>query len=307
MPLDPTIAGGVISGAGAAFGGLANSLSTRSENKKSREFAREMYQRQYEDNLKFWQLQNEYNSPQNQVARFQAAGLNKNLIAGQGNPGNAGSVQTPDVQPAQFRSPEWGNALSAAGTTGINTIYDLEIKQAQAKKLEADTQVSQEDALLRKLQQFATIAGTDRTKAQTDWSKFQLGQEMRLADISADTKRELLRQLKVGIDLAINKDTREAALNASNVKEAAERMLSMRAQRGQTAAETARIRKAIDIMDKDGTLKDIEIALRRKGINPNDPTWVRMLSMFMDDVANNPERASNAGSNFIKFLTKMFF
>ena len=49
---------------------------------------------QQEFDLKMWNLQNEYNTPANQVARLRAAGLNPNLFYGQGNVGNATSAPT---------------------------------------------------------------------------------------------------------------------------------------------------------------------------------------------------------------------
>lgn len=47
-------------------------------------------QNQY--NLDMWHLQNEYNSPQAQMRRYEEAGLNPALIYSQGNPGNASSA-----------------------------------------------------------------------------------------------------------------------------------------------------------------------------------------------------------------------
>lgn len=47
-------------------------------------------QNQY--NIEMWNMQNEYNTPANQVARLRAAGLNPNLFYSQGNPGNASSA-----------------------------------------------------------------------------------------------------------------------------------------------------------------------------------------------------------------------
>jgi len=45
--------------------------------------------------------QNEYNTPRNQMSRFQDAGLNPNLIYGQGNPGNQSQVaNAPDISHA---------------------------------------------------------------------------------------------------------------------------------------------------------------------------------------------------------------
>ena len=49
--------------------------------------------------------------------------------------------------------------------------------------------------------------------------------------ISADYRRESLRQLTTSIDLSIRKDAREAVSLSTTVQEAAERMLTMRSER----------------------------------------------------------------------------
>lgn len=49
---------------------------------------------QNEFNLEMWHRQNEYNSPIQQMARYQEAGLNPNLIYSQGSPGNSQSMPT---------------------------------------------------------------------------------------------------------------------------------------------------------------------------------------------------------------------
>ena len=61
--------------------------------KKNKELAE--IQNQY--NIDMWNRQNEYNSPQAQMQRFQEAGLNPSLIYGQGSAGNASA---PPVQVA---------------------------------------------------------------------------------------------------------------------------------------------------------------------------------------------------------------
>lgn len=53
-----------------------------------------------EANLRLWRMQAEYNTPKNQMARYQAAGLNPNLIYSQGNPGNMTS--SPTMQPKHY-------------------------------------------------------------------------------------------------------------------------------------------------------------------------------------------------------------
>ena len=53
-----------------------------------------------EANLRLWREQAAYNSPKAQMARYQAAGLNPNLIYSQGNPGNMTS--SPTMQPKHY-------------------------------------------------------------------------------------------------------------------------------------------------------------------------------------------------------------
>lgn len=53
--------------------------------------SRQLASYQNDLNMQSWQKQQDYNTPANQMARFKAAGLNPNLIYGQGNPGNAAS------------------------------------------------------------------------------------------------------------------------------------------------------------------------------------------------------------------------
>lgn len=96
---------GIIGGLAAAGASIYNSRQanktakentdkTLAANKAEAELA---YQRAVE----MWHMQNAYNDPAAQMARFKNAGLNPNLIYGQGNPGNASAppqYQPPDMQ-----------------------------------------------------------------------------------------------------------------------------------------------------------------------------------------------------------------
>lgn len=72
--------------------GVANMYLTSQAKYDDRRFASEMYERQKADNLENWNRMNEYNSPSSQMRRFSDAGLNANLMFGQGTPGNASSA-----------------------------------------------------------------------------------------------------------------------------------------------------------------------------------------------------------------------
>lgn len=280
MPL-PLIAGAAIAGGASLAGGIVNAFSQAHQNRRSERFSREMYERQYNDNIAFWRMQNEYNSPQAQMQRFQEAGLNPNLVYSQGNPGNASPITTPDVQTPQYRSPEWGNAISAGGLQFLNAIYDLDIKQAQIDNLKAQNTVIQKEAILKDV--------------NARRAEFNLGFETDLRDVSADARREQLRQLKTSTDLSINKDAREAASNSSYLAEAYERMKTMQLQRINTQLEQTRIRADVKRLhaekerieettrqlQKDGVLKDLDIELKKQGINPQDPMWSRIVGRIL--------------------------
>lgn len=69
----------------------------------------------YQRSMQMWNLQNEYNSPAAQMARFGAAGLNPHLIYGQGSAGNASSMpqyQPPNLQ-YRYEAPTYGAALQS--------------------------------------------------------------------------------------------------------------------------------------------------------------------------------------------------
>jgi len=274
--MDPMTIAALAGAAAQTSGGLLNSIGQVFQNRKSRQFSREMYERQFNDNIRFWNMQNEYNSPQSQMNRFQAAGLNPNLIYGQGNSGPAGAISTPDVQAPQFRNPEFGSAFSGINPlVMLNAIYDLDIKAAQTDNLKAQNTVILQDAMLKAAQTEAVKVGGEKTL-------FGLELDRELRPISAEMKREQLRQLKTSVDISLNRDAREAAMNASNLKEAVERMKSLRQSRAHSRADIQRINASIALMEKDGVLKQLDIELRREGINPHDPMWARIIARVLN-------------------------
>lgn len=72
---------------GSVIGAGLNMLGTGLQNRYNRKQADKEWRR----NLEQWNRENAYNSPSAQMARFQEAGLNPNLMYAQGNAGNAGS------------------------------------------------------------------------------------------------------------------------------------------------------------------------------------------------------------------------
>lgn len=286
MPVDPSLITAGIAG--------LNTMSSLWTNHQQQKFSSKMYGRQYDDSIKFWNMQNAYNSPEAQMQRFRNAGLNPNLIYGQGNSGNAGSIPTPDVTPVNFREPKIEGPITDA-MQQLLMRADLKIKNAQADNLAVQNEVIRQDANLRRI--------------QFERGQYDLGFERSLTDVSADARREALRSRKIQNDVTLNRDAREAAINASNVKEAAQRMLTlieqrkaMPLERGRIRADTDRIRQDISNMVNTGKLQEMDMRLREKGINPSDPLWARYVGMFLSDIYEGRVTAGDIGSGIWSWL-----
>lgn len=112
--------GGGIAGAILNVGaGLYDSYQNRKQSKwnTNRTIQAQLEQAElaYQRSLQMWNMQNLYNSPQAQMARFKAAGLNPHLIYGQGNPGNASAppeYHAPDIQ-YRYAAAPYGQSFAA--------------------------------------------------------------------------------------------------------------------------------------------------------------------------------------------------
>ena len=281
MP-DGTVSNDALYGASATIAGSSiNAISVGNANRRGIKYAREAYDKSRKDSLEFWNMQNAYNSPSAQMARFKEAGLNPNLIYGQGNSGNAGAADVPQFRPPEVRPHEFGSGIAQAGLQYMNSVYDLRIKKAQADNLEAQNGVIRQDAVLRAAQ--VGLANVNR-----DTGLFNLGLSNELRDTSVETKGELLRQLRTNIDNSIQANIRAGVAQATSIQEAAERIKTMQLGRGYTTLDMQRLRSTIDNLNKDGTLKQLDINLRKMGITPGSPLWATVVGQTLNRLSDDP-------------------
>ena len=110
-------------------GGLPGLLLNAGSSLIGNLFKRKEQRRADRQNIEFWNMQNLYNHPMNQMARLKEAGLNPNLIYGSGVSGAtglAGSVSPSKASPVQFSDP----TQALIGTTLLD---------AQKRNVEANT------------------------------------------------------------------------------------------------------------------------------------------------------------------------
>ena len=142
-----SIVGSAISG---AFGMAGEKL--RYENEK------ELASQQNQYNLDMWRMQNEYNSPAAQMQRFKEAGLNPNLIYGQGSNGNsqtAPHMVTPGAADYTEHMSKLGQLFNVAGL--MSAVEDYHIKREKAQQEAIKTQDD-----LNKLNAKAVLSGVYR-------------------------------------------------------------------------------------------------------------------------------------------------
>lgn len=149
--IPPEFASAGISALGNIVGGLFGSSSAKAAAKAQLQAVREtneanarLAQKQNEWNLEQWNRENAYNTPESQRARYEAAGINPYFALGNIQSGNADSLmsadlanQQPVVSPLQGQSGQiLGNSISNAAQSGVNSYFNAQIQQEQAKQLQ---------------------------------------------------------------------------------------------------------------------------------------------------------------------------
>ena len=111
---------------GGSFGIIGNALNFAYQTNLAHQ------QNQY--NLNMWKLQNEYNSPANQMRRYEEAGLNPALMYGQVTPGNASAAPQQVTPNAPNISQDMKDLAEAFNIEGLKqAIADTKLKQSNAK------------------------------------------------------------------------------------------------------------------------------------------------------------------------------
>lgn len=119
----------VLPGAISLGSQLLSGKQRRNQYGKQRAHNLQMAKYEWQKNLEMWNRQNEYNHPMAQMARFEQAGLNPNLIYGQGTPGNA-------QQMPQFMAPQQpvDKQPLINPMEGIMKVLEAQMKSAQTRQ-----------------------------------------------------------------------------------------------------------------------------------------------------------------------------
>ena len=212
MPIDPLIGSALISGASSLLGGMFGSASQSSANRTNLQIARETNQMQYQMfqeqnafNERMYNQMQQYNTPAAQMQRYNDAGINPYIAAGNVQSGNAQSalqsaqplpLHTAQVMPVDAFKDSFsqiGNVISQYAQN------ELALSQAQKNRAEAGwvdrlngAQLNKMSAETNNLFQQGSLLGLDY-KLKND----TLGNYIKLSDLSVLNAEKTNEQLDV--------------------------------------------------------------------------------------------------------------
>lgn len=254
--MDPAIIASGIQAAGTGF----NTISQINMNKQSRRYATYMYDRQRADALADWKQQADYNSPAAQMGRLKEAGLNPNLVYGNG----ADAQMSSPVRSSN--APAWNPHAPQFDAGAIaNSYFDTKIKTATYDNLKEQENVLRSQIHLNYANAFqATGHGT-------------------LSAIDANTRQEINETSLEAMRANINKT------HADIAKAGAETTLLATENEIKQAMKQPNIDKVLQEilnMKKDNLLKDTQIGLNkieaRKKIVEIDELSEKIHNLYLD-------------------------
>lgn len=271
----------LINQSGQNLSTAANIMATGSINRATQRWNEQMYGRQRADALSDWQMQNLYNSPAEQMKRLKEAGLNANLVYGNGVKTEAGPVRSTEAKAWNPQVPDF-SGIGRGVSSAIQTYQDVALQQEQVKIMKQQQQNMAMDNTIKSAQ----LAGMlqDNTRKALDYRRSDLGyqRDLETYDTSVALLQENLRKMRTGIDLSIQGNERANLQSSQSIQESIARVGAIAQSNLTQVAQRGEIAQRVQSLQKDVQLKDLDIALKSKGIMPGDPWYFRVLGQVVE-------------------------
>lgn len=177
----------IINGAGSLVGGLVSGIGSLLGTKKANDTNIQLARMANQWNIEQWERDNAYNAPAAQMERFQAAGLNPNLIYGQQNTANS----IPAAQRAEVQAyPGVDMGIDAGVNDFIQTKMAMTMQNELRRNFEADRQ-------LKETQTDAMKAAAALNVAKEVGLRLDNEKKQRLMETSVQAAQEALEQSRL--------------------------------------------------------------------------------------------------------------
>lgn len=234
----------------SAVSAIAKRVQERRDMRKTNQANMDLAKYQQEANMLQIDKQNQYNTPAAQMQRYDQAGLNPNLIYGQGTPGNQSEISKYEAPRVDYRT----NPLEIPQMLGM--YQDFNLKQAQIANVEAQTE------------NISSRTGTEGLR------KMLMELSQRKGEFDLDKSRQLL---PYNLDIAHG----EAQSSYSKTMQEMERLQQMRLQTGHLNQETQRRSNEL-------IFQQYEKGFREMGVTNSDNFIVRMFARMMQNLGLSP-------------------
>lgn len=267
-----------------AVGGLASNIfniaEQRRTNRQSMDFSREMWDKQGQRELQFWNMQNAYNDPSSQMKRLEAAGLNPNLVYGNGatteaaslspksassasiNPSrlDLGSVMQQTLALSQMKSQidKTKAETDAVKALTTNRVFDNEIRQ----NLGIDYYLRQANLSNAKLAGEANSANAKGNKDQLDWDSYLIASS---------------GAFESGMINSFNSFGQTFDQNSPIYK-------AQKAGLEKFVLDFDLAKKLGNLRDAETALKQFEVNLTKQGIPPNSPWYYKIIGDVLQKI-----------------------
>lgn len=260
--------GGAVTAGANAVSGIIGAITAKRQQKRANQF-----------NIDMWKRQNLYNSPKEQMKRLQEAGLNPNLIYGSGG-GNTGAA-SPAPQFEKLNDTGFTPVDIPSSVGSLQSFTDWDIKRATKDNLTARTELAKQEQLLK----VADTAGKNlaNTKMRTEqpyWSE--------LAKLSTDALESSITKTQADTKYTLDQNERAVIEQGRNLMETAERILSMRSQRGLTDQQTMNSAQEFHV-------KKFQADLAKRGIDPSHPFYAKAVERFFQNLFSDENKGTGKG------------
>lgn len=275
----------IIGGTQIATGARANKLNrkaTRDINTSQLSYGWDMYNQQRKDAL----IDRDYNAPAQIMQRYKEAGLNPNLIYGQGSDGT--SVRSSSPGSSNLEVPKTDpNAINQ----GLDTLGNAFAQFVDIQNTQAKTDNLREQRELIAAEVNAANAGTKYAGARTETEIYNLeyakGQRRTRQQQEQATLDKTLADIVYTIDSNDRSNLSNTANIAKTVQDIAQSKLQMaherlqmentKENRNKILAEINHLKALVKLSNNETAIKKIHQDMYNDGMTPSDPGYWRLL------------------------------
>lgn len=283
-----TAGAGALIGAGiGAVSGGAQIMAIGKMNKKTRKFQEQMMTRQRDWALADYAMQNEYNSPAAQMARLKEAGLNPNLVYGNGADAQGGVVAR--TESAQWR-PETPDIQGAA--QGVLSNYqNVHTAMLQNNLLKTQNTIAEREAQLKEIQAQALQLGILDKRFDLDMKSELKNYNLQFRKKQVETLDQSIMESLTRMSNSTWQGNRESMRLQSDLQSADLQREIMRISANKSKAEIDQIRQNIENAKKTGQWQqmqnDLTEKMSRMNMTSSDPAFWKFLSAIADKLGKS--------------------